>query len=104
MPLVCHLGRHAKHNLVSVQLESADLNNSIPTSYPKVTKCWLHKMTLSDNSKDLTWMIAFTLVDSFNRIFYGMYSTLLGPSQPYLARKVNVDIDTITWIQPFGKY
>lgn len=48
------------------------------------------------------WVTAFTLVDSLNRIFYGMYVTLLGPSQPYLAHRVNVDLDTIAWIQPFA--
>ena len=53
--------------------------------------------------KEFNWIVAFTFVDSLNRIFYGMYSTFLGPSQPYLARKVGVDIDTIAWIQPFGK-
>ena len=54
-------------------------------------------------SSDLKWIIPFTIVDSLNRVFYGMYNTLLGPSQPYLAKAVNVDIDTISWIQPFGK-
>ena len=54
--------------------------------------------------KEFNWIVAFTFIDSLNRIFYGMYSTFLGPSQPYLARKVGVDIDTIAWIQPFGKY
>ena len=53
--------------------------------------------------KEFNWIVAFTFIDSLNRVFYGMYATLLGPSQPYLAAKVNVDIDTITWIQPFGK-
>ena len=43
--------------------------------------------------KEFNWIVAFTFVDSLNRIFYGMYSTFLGPSQPYLARKVGVDID-----------
>ena len=54
--------------------------------------------------KEFNWISTFTFIDSLNRVFYGMYATLLGPSQPYLAGKVNVDIDTITWIQPFGKY
>ena len=49
------------------------------------------------------WIIPFTIVDSFNRMFYGMYGTLMGPSQPYLAKNVAVEIDTINWIQPFGK-
>ena len=52
---------------------------------------------------DWQWVIPFAVVDNLNRIFYGMYGTLLGPSQPYLAKKVSVGIDTINWIQPFGK-
>ena len=38
------------------------------------------------------------------RMFYGMYPTLLGPSLPFLANAVNVDIETINWLQPFGKF
>ena len=49
------------------------------------------------------WIIPFTIVDSLNRMFYGMYPTLLGPSLPFLANAVNVDIETINWLQPFGK-
>ena len=52
---------------------------------------------------DWQWVIPFAVVDNLNRIFYGMYGTLLGPSQPYLAKNVSVGIDTINWIQPFGK-
>ena len=54
-------------------------------------------------SKPPNWIIPFTLVDSLNRMFYGMYPTLLGPSLPFLANAVNVDIETINWLQPFGK-
>lgn len=50
------------------------------------------------------WIIPFTIVDSLNRMFYGMYPTLLGPSLPFLANAVNVDIETINWLQPFGKF
>ncbi len=56
-----------------------------------------------DGDMIMHWIIPFTIVDSFNRVFYGMFGTLLGPSQPYLAKAVGVDIDTITWIYPFGK-
>jgi hypothetical protein len=56
-----------------------------------------------ENKEKMKWIIPFTIIDSLNRIFYGMYTTLLGPSQPYLARMTSVDIDTISWIQPFGK-
>ena len=49
------------------------------------------------------WVIPFTIIDSINRIFYGMYSTLIGPSNPYLARKLSVGIDDINLKEPFGK-
>ena len=50
------------------------------------------------------WVIPFTIIDSINRIFYGMYATLIGPSNPYLARKLSVGIDDINLKEPFGKF
>lgn len=57
-----------------------------------------------ENSEEMKWIVPFTIIDSLNRIFYGMYATLLGPSQPYLARMTGVDIDTVSWILPFCKF
>jgi hypothetical protein len=51
---------------------------------------------------DWYWVLPFTIIDSLNRVFYGMYGTLIGPSQPYFAQAVNVDIDTVNWMSPIG--
>ncbi len=52
---------------------------------------------------DWYWMIPFTIIDNVNRIFFGIFGTLLGPSQPYFADVQGVGLDTINWIYPIGK-
>ena len=70
---------------------------------PVDSSCQL--ILLSNNNKmKKSWIIPFTIVDSFNRMFYGMFGTLYGPSLPFLANAVNVDIETINWLKPFGKF
>ena len=49
------------------------------------------------------WILAFSLVDFTNRVFFGVYNTLLGPAQPYIAKNTGVAIDTVTLIWTFCK-
>lgn len=51
---------------------------------------------------DWKWMLPFTMVDMVNRVVYGIFGTLLGPSQPYFAHTIGIDIDTINWIWPLS--
>ena len=48
------------------------------------------------------WVLAFSLVDFSNRVVFAAFGTMLGPSQPFMARNVGVDIEAITFIWTFG--
>lgn len=48
------------------------------------------------------WMLPFLIVDFPNRIFYGIFGSLIGPSQPYLAYATNVDLTTINLLWTLG--
>ena len=49
------------------------------------------------------WMLPYLLIDFPNRIFYGIFGSLIGPSQPYLAYATNVDLATINLLWTLGK-
>eukprot|EP00095_Tigriopus_kingsejongensis_P009984 maker-scaffold17_size721972-snap-gene-6.22 protein:Tk09984 transcript:maker-scaffold17_size721972-snap-gene-6.22-mRNA-1 annotation:"sodium-dependent glucose transporter 1" len=44
------------------------------------------------------WMVAFVIVSNLSLIFSNALLTVLGPSQPFLAKQLDIDIDTITSI------
>ena len=50
------------------------------------------------------WMIPYLIIDFPNRIFYGIFGSLIGPSQPYLAFATNVDLATINLLWTLGKH
>ena len=49
------------------------------------------------------WVLAFSLVDFANRVVFGAFGTILGPAQPLLAKKVGVEIETITFLATVGR-
>lgn len=52
-----------------------------------------------DETKWLTWYVGSSWLTNFG---HGMVVTVVGPTQPYLASNVNVDIDTINLVWTFG--
>jgi len=49
------------------------------------------------------WMLPYLIIDFPNRIFYGIFGSLIGPSQPYLAFATNVDLAKINLLWTLGK-
>ena len=52
-------------------------------------------------SADTKWLITFFTIDLLNNIGGAALATIFGPSQPYIAERVGVNIDTITWVWTF---
>ena len=77
--------------------KSKSHNESPPESFSEVLD-----MSLS-TTVSWGWILSFSAVDFANRVVFGAFGTLLGPSQPYLAENVDVGIDTITLLSTFGK-
>ena len=47
---------------------------------------------------DWKWLLPFVVLDLFRLIFFGAHSTVFGPSQPYLAKKVNIPLEDVGWL------
>ncbi len=52
-------------------------------------------------SADTKWLVTFFTIDLLNNIGGAALATIFGPSQPYIAERVGVNIDTITWVWTF---
>jgi len=48
------------------------------------------------------WMFAYLMIDFPNRIFYGIFGSLMGPAQPYLAYASGTDLAMINLLWTFG--
>jgi len=47
-------------------------------------------------------MFAYLMIDFPNRIFYGIFGSLMGPAQPYLAYASGTDLAMINLLWTFG--
>ena len=54
---------------------------------------------MKDESK---WLLAFVTSSWLSNFGHGLVVTVVGPTQPYLALNVGVDIDTINLVWTFG--
>ena len=59
-----------------------------------------------DWTEDNKWYTCYVLSSWLCNIGHGLMITVVGPTQPYLARNVGVDIDTINlvWSAGFSGY
>lgn len=81
---------------------------SRPQEYYEIRQLWLTSssgLRLFPGNMDTRWkwMLPYLLIDFPNRIFYGIFGSLIGPSQPYLAFATNVDLATINLLWTLGK-
>lgn len=53
---------------------------------------------MSDDDK---WLGLYFTIAFFNTIGGAALATIFGPSQPYIAERVGVDIDAINWVWTF---
>jgi len=59
-------------------------------------------MVLGLDTASSRWLCVYFPVSWLSQFGHGLVSTVLGPSQPYLARNTGVDIDTINLVWTFG--
>ncbi len=53
-------------------------------------------------SQETKWCWVYVLASCCANIGQGLVTTVVGPTQPYLAKNVGVDIDTINLVWTFG--
>ena len=47
------------------------------------------------------WLWIFFTIDFLNKIVSHIFITIVGPAQPFLAKKIGVQIDEINWLWTF---
>lgn len=57
---------------------------------------------LSLDSDSSRWLLFYFPVSWLTQFGHGLVTTVVGPTQPYLAKNVNVNIDTINFVWTFG--
>ena len=59
-------------------------------------------MVLGLDSSSSKWILVYFPVSWITQFGHGLVTTVVGPTQPYLARNTGVNIDTINLVWTFG--
>ena len=59
-------------------------------------------MVLGLDSSSSKWILIYFPVSWITQFGHGLVTTVVGPTQPYLARNTGVNIDTINLVWTFG--